>query len=60
MAGLGLAYWLGLIPITGALIYEHRSAARLDTAAINRAFFLSNAFVGVVFVAAIALDLFTR
>src|SRR5262245_13112693 len=59
-ARLRLPYWLGLIPIAGALIFEHRSACRLDPAAINRAFFLSNAFVGVVFVAAIATDVFTR
>jgi 4-hydroxybenzoate polyprenyltransferase len=60
LAGSGLAYWLGLIPIAGALIYEHLSAARLDTAAINRAFFLSNAFVGAVFVTATALDVLTH
>lgn len=55
-AGLGLAFWLGLIPIAGALVYEHRSATRLDSTGINRAFFLSNAFVGVVFVCSIAID----
>lgn len=59
-AGLRLPFWIGLAPIAGALVYEHRSAARLDTAAINRAFFLSNAFVGVVFVASIAIDVLTR
>jgi 4-hydroxybenzoate polyprenyltransferase len=59
-AGLRLPYWIGLAPIAGALLYEHRSAVRLDPAAINRAFFLSNAFVGVVFVAAIGTDVFTR
>jgi 4-hydroxybenzoate polyprenyltransferase len=60
VAGLRLFYWLGLIPIAGALIYEHRSAAKLDAAGMNRAFFLSNAFVGVVFVTATALDVFTH
>ncbi len=59
-AGLRLPFWIGLAPIAGALVYEHRSAARLDTGAINRAFFLSNAFVGVVFVASIAIDVLTR
>ncbi len=59
-AGLRTPYWIGLAPIAGALIYEHRSAAKLDAAAINRAFFFSNAFVGFVFVAAIAVDVFTR
>ncbi len=59
-AGLRLPFWLGLIPIAGALVYEHRSASRLDSMGINRAFFLSNAFVGAVFVSAIAIDVFTR
>jgi 4-hydroxybenzoate polyprenyltransferase len=59
-ADLHVSYWAGLGLIAGALVYEHRSAVRLDPAAINRAFFLSNAFVGVVFVAAIAIDASTR
>jgi 4-hydroxybenzoate polyprenyltransferase len=56
LAGLGLIYYASLVLVAGALVYEHRSAARLDVAAINRAFFASNAFVGVVFVAAIFID----
>lgn len=56
VAGLGAPFYLSLLPVTGALIYEHRSAARLDVAAVNRAFFASNAFVGVVFVLGIFLD----
>ncbi|MCE9608672.1 MAG: putative 4-hydroxybenzoate polyprenyltransferase [Chthoniobacter sp.] len=55
-ARLGAPFFLSLIPVAGALIYEHRSAARLDVAAVNRAFFASNAFVGVVFVLGIFLD----
>ena len=53
-AALPAAYFASLAPIAGALIYEHRAAARLDLPAINRAFFWSNAFVGVIFVAGIA------
>jgi len=56
LAQLGLAYYAGLVLITGALIFEHRSAARLDVAGINRAFFTSNAFVGLVFVLGIFTD----
>jgi 4-hydroxybenzoate polyprenyltransferase len=55
-AQLGAAFYASLVLVAGALIYEHRSAARLDVAAINRAFFTSNAFVGVVFVAAVFVD----
>jgi 4-hydroxybenzoate polyprenyltransferase len=57
VAHLGAGYTGGLFLIGGALLYEHRSAARQDVAGINRAFFESNAFVGLVFVSAIAVDL---
>lgn len=55
-AKLGLFYFAALPLIAGALIYEHRSATKLDLAGINRAFFQSNAFVSALFVAAIAAD----
>jgi 4-hydroxybenzoate polyprenyltransferase len=57
VARLGHGYHAGLLLIAGALLYEHRSAARQDLAGINRAFFESNAFVGLVFVASVAADL---
>ena len=53
---LGGIYFASLIPVLGALIYEHRVAGKLDVAAVNRAFFNSNAFVGAVFLAAIGCD----
>jgi len=55
-AGLGAGFAGGLALILPALIYEHLTARKLDIAAINRAFFLSNAFVGLVFVAAVTVD----
>ncbi len=55
-AKLGPFYFASLALVVGALIYEHRAATRLDVAAINAAFFKSNAFVGVVFVLGILLD----
>jgi 4-hydroxybenzoate polyprenyltransferase len=55
-AGLGAVYYCAMPLIAGALLYEHRSARKLDLAAINRAFFQSNAFVSALFVAAVALD----
>jgi len=48
-ASLGAIYLCGMALVAGALVYEHRSAARLDLAGINRAFFQSNAFVSAVF-----------
>jgi 4-hydroxybenzoate polyprenyltransferase len=59
-AGLGAGYSVAAVLICGMLIYEHRSAAKLDVAAVNRAFFLSNAIVGVLFVIGVAADVFRR
>jgi 4-hydroxybenzoate polyprenyltransferase len=53
-ASLGSVYFWGMPLVAGALVYEHRSAARLDLAGINRAFFQSNAFVSAVFLASVA------
>jgi 4-hydroxybenzoate polyprenyltransferase len=58
-AGLGLAYYVVLPLIAGALAYEHFSASKLDIAGINRAFFQSNAFVSAVFFAAVCVDRLT-
>ena len=55
-AKLGPIYYAAMPLVAGALIYEHRSARQLDLAGINRAFFLSNAFVSAIFVAAVAAD----
>jgi len=53
---LGFPYYAAMPFIAGALIYEHHAARKLDLATINRAFFQSNAFVSVLFVAAVAAD----
>ena len=56
VAARGIFYYAGMLLIFPVLIFEHRTAQKMDIAAINRAFFNSNAFVGAVFVAAILLD----
>ena len=56
VAGLGLAFYCSLAMIAAAIVFEHWSASKRDIAAINRAFFSSNAFVGVVFVLGVFLD----
>ena len=53
---LGPIYFCAMALIAAALFLEHRSARTLDIAAINRAFFQSNAFVSAVFLAAVCLD----
>ena len=59
-AGLGAGYAVASVCICGMLVYEHRVAARLDVAAVNRAFFLSNAIVGALFVGGVAVDVLVR
>lgn len=60
VARLGWIYF-GAMPLVAAtLIYEHRSARRLNVTAINRAFFQSNAFVSATFLVAVCLDISFR
>src|SRR5439155_26990954 len=54
-AKLGPIYFLAMILVATALIYEHRSARSLDIVGINRAFFQSNAFVSAVSLIAVCL-----
>ena len=56
VAGLGTIYFCAMALVAAALIFEHRSVRSLDVAAINRAFFQSNAFVSTVFLIAVCLD----
>jgi 4-hydroxybenzoate polyprenyltransferase len=55
-AKLGIIYYCAMPLILVTLIYEHRSAQRLDVGAINRAFFQSNAFVSAIFLLAVWVD----
>jgi 4-hydroxybenzoate polyprenyltransferase len=55
-AKLSLIYYGAMPLILITLVYEHRSAQRLDVAGINRAFFQSNAFVSAIFLVAVCLD----
>ncbi|MDQ2824125.1 MAG: putative 4-hydroxybenzoate polyprenyltransferase [Verrucomicrobiota bacterium] len=55
-AKLGQIYYCAIALVAAALIYEHRSARRLNITGINRAFFQSNAFVSAVFLLAVCAD----
>jgi 4-hydroxybenzoate polyprenyltransferase len=59
-AHLGSIYFLGMIPVPFLLIYEHRIARTLDVGLINKAFFTTNAIVGLLFVLVTTLDRFSR
>ena len=56
IARLGVIYYGAMPFILAILVYEHRSARRLDVAAINRAFFQSNACVSAIFLLAVCID----
>ena len=56
VAKLGPIYFYAMPLVAMTLVYEHRSARRLDVAGINRAFFQSNAFVSAIFLIAVCLD----
>ncbi|MFL6537359.1 MAG: UbiA family prenyltransferase, partial [Chthoniobacterales bacterium] len=56
VARLGPVYFCGTGVVAAALWIEHRAAGRLDVAAINRAFFASNAFVSATFLVAVCVD----
>jgi 4-hydroxybenzoate polyprenyltransferase len=60
VAQLGVFYFGAMPLIAAALVYEHRSARKLDLAGINRAFFQSNAFVSAVFLLAACADVLSR
>ena len=60
LSNLGAIYFGCLIIVAAALAFEHRSARTLDVNGINRAFFQSNAFVSLVFVLAVFLDVGMR
>jgi 4-hydroxybenzoate polyprenyltransferase len=55
-ARLGPIYFASMLLVGAALLYEHGSARSLEVAAINRAFFQSNAFVSAVFLVAVCAD----
>ena len=48
-AHLGVTYFLGLMIVPILLVYEHRVARTLDSTKINRAFFETNAAIGLLF-----------
>ena len=54
---LGAIYWLALAAITALLFWEHSIVRPDDLSRVNEAFFNANALIGLVLLAAIAVDL---
>lgn len=54
---LGWIYWASLVAIAALLAWEHAIVRPDDLSRVNQAFFTANAAIGLVLLAAIALDL---
>ena len=54
---LGIVYWLALAAIAALLVWEHAIVRPDDLSRVNDAFFTANAAIGLVLLAAVALDL---
>ncbi|GAA3187244.1 MULTISPECIES: menaquinone biosynthesis prenyltransferase MqnP [Streptomyces] len=58
--GAGVFFWIGLVIVAGAFLYEHTIVRPHDLSRLNRAFFSVNGFIGIaLFVCALA-DLVVR
>jgi 4-hydroxybenzoate polyprenyltransferase len=56
----GTAFWLGLIVVAAAFVYEHSLVKPSDLSRLNRAFFTVNGFVGIALFCFALLDLIVR
>jgi 4-hydroxybenzoate polyprenyltransferase len=60
LTGAGVAYWLGLLIVACAFVYEHSIVKPGDLSRLNRAFFTVNGFIGIALFVCALLDLAMR
>ncbi|MFJ2907578.1 MULTISPECIES: menaquinone biosynthesis prenyltransferase MqnP [unclassified Streptomyces] len=58
--GAGLFFWLGLLIVAGAFVYEHTIVRPHDLTRLNRAFFSTNGFIGISLFVCALIDLLVR
>ncbi|MFG3286052.1 menaquinone biosynthesis prenyltransferase MqnP [Streptomyces sp. NPDC048111] len=58
--GAGLFFWLGLVIVLGAFLYEHTLVKPHDLSKLDRAFFQVNGFIGIALFVCALLDLLVR
>jgi 4-hydroxybenzoate polyprenyltransferase len=58
--GAGAFFWLGLVIVAGAFLYEHSIVRPHDLSRLNRAFFSVNGFIGIALFVCALLDLAVR
>lgn len=56
----GTFFWVGLVVVAGAFLYEHSIVKPHDLSRLNRAFFSVNGFIGIALFACALLDLLVR
>jgi len=60
LTGAGAFYWLGLLIVVCAFVYEHSIVKPGDLTRLNRAFFKVNGFIGIALFVCALLDLTVR
>ncbi|MER0480815.1 menaquinone biosynthesis prenyltransferase MqnP [Streptomyces sp. Edi2] len=58
--GAGAFFWLGLVIVAAAFVYEHTIVKPHDLTRLNRAFFQVNGFIGIALFVCALLDLLVR
>ncbi|MCQ9177632.1 4-hydroxybenzoate octaprenyltransferase [Streptomyces sp. IBSBF 2953] len=58
--GAGAFFWLGLLIVAGAFVYEHSIVRPHDLSRLNRAFFSTNGFIGISLFVCALVDLLVR
>ncbi|MFE0730748.1 menaquinone biosynthesis prenyltransferase MqnP [Streptomyces antibioticus] len=60
LTGAGAFFWLGLVVVAVAFVYEHTIVRPHDLTRLNRAFFSVNGFIGIALFVCALLDLLVR
>ncbi|WP_055488104.1 menaquinone biosynthesis prenyltransferase MqnP [Streptomyces sp. WMMB 322] len=60
LTGAGVFWWLGLVIVAVAFVYEHSIVRPGDLSRLNRAFFTVNGFIGIALFVCALLDLTAR
>jgi 4-hydroxybenzoate polyprenyltransferase len=58
--GAGAFWWVGMLIVGGAFVYEHSIVRPGDLSRLNRAFFTVNGFIGIALFLCALLDLAVR
>ncbi|MEF9905604.1 menaquinone biosynthesis prenyltransferase MqnP [Streptomyces sp. P9-A2] len=60
LTGAGAFFWLGLVIVAAAFVYEHTIVRPTDLTRLNRAFFSTNGFIGISLFVCALIDLLVR